>query len=105
MIQTTDLQRCYVRLYKSLMHYIFDFDTVLALADLEISSYRIFPDMDEVSKNLNKLKSQLRYLGLTDDKDLNKALDKFDELLEDTEVYYGVESFREVLTNEDNEKR
>lgn len=87
------------------MHYIFDFDTVLALADLEISSYRIFPDMDEVSKNLNKLKSQLRYLGLTDDKDLNKALDKFDELLEDTDVYYDVETFREVITNEDNEKR
>ena len=85
------------------MHYIFDFDTVEALADFEIAVYRVFPDMDEISKTLNKLKSQLRNIGLTDDEDLNKALDKFDELIEDTDIYYDVKSYREVINNEDHE--
>lgn len=103
MISTNDLQRCYVKIYKCLMHYIFDFDTVEALADFEIAVYRVFPDMDEISNKLTRLKSQLRYIGLTDDEDLNKAFDKFEELIEDTDIYYGVKTYREVIENEDHE--
>ena len=105
MIQTTDFQRCYVKIYKCLMHYIFDFDTVEALADFEITVYRVFPDIEEIESKFKTLKKQLHYLELDDDKELNKSLDKFEELLKDPEVYYEVKTFREVIDNEDHEKR
>ena len=101
MISTNDLQRRYTKIYKCLMHYIFDFKIVEALADFEIAVYRIFPDLDEISKTFGILKNELKYSGL-EYEDLDKALDRFDELLSDKEIYYGIKTFREVIDNENN---
>ena len=101
MISTNDLQRRYVKIYKCLMHYIFDFKVVEALADFEIAVYRVFPDVDEVSRTFNVLKRELKYTEL-EDEDVDKALNDFDELLSDKDIYYGIKTFREVITNEDN---
>ena len=101
MISTNDLQRRYTKIYKCLMHYIFDFTIVEALADFEIAVYRIFPDIDEISKKYDTLKRELKYSGL-EDEDLDKAFDNFDELLSDKDIYYGIKTFREVIDNEDN---
>ena len=83
------------------MHYIFDFKVVEALADFEIAVFRIFPNVDEITKTFNALKRELKYIEL-EDKALDKALNNFDELLSDKEIYYGIKTFREVITDEDN---
>lgn len=101
MISTNDFQRRYVKIYKCLMHYIFDFSVVEALAEFEIAVYRIFPDIDEIAKTFKKLQTELKHCDF-EDKDLDKALEKFDELLSDKEFYYEIKTFREVLDNEDN---
>lgn len=101
MISTNDLQRRYTKIYKCLMHYIFDFKVVEALADFEIAVYRIFPDVDEVSRTFSTLKRELKHTEL-EDEDLDKALNNFDELLSDKDIYYGIKTFREVIQDEDN---
>lgn len=83
-----DLQSKYVDLYVELRRYILDFKTVESLAELEVSVYKTFPDLDEVSRNFNKLKLNL---GSTykDDEELSKALDKFEEILNSGEIKHA----------------
>ena len=103
MISTNDLQRQYVKIYKCLMHYIFDFSVVERLADFEVSVYKIFPDIDDIKKKFKSLRNELYYAGLDDDKELQKQIEKFDSIIEENDtIYYDVESFREVIDDENN---
>jgi hypothetical protein len=82
--------------------YIWDYDVVEALADLEVASYRIFPDVREVHEALSRLKYLVSYYDV-DDEELAAALDAFEELNpKQDELYANIISFQEVLTNEDH---
>lgn len=102
MISTTQFKLLYNDLYEQMRKYIWDIDVVNALADVEIESYKAFPDIAA----LRKYVSDLRYLisGYSvDDEDLFAALDAFDEYYSDDEdMYEKIERFREVINNEDN---
>ena len=99
MITATNLQSAYNALYKEVRRYIWDFETVSALADLEVETYQVFPDMEQLSKKFATFK---RYVDATDvlrdDEDVKKAFDEFEELInsEDIELYANLKTFQEV---------
>lgn len=99
MITATNLQSAYNALYKEVRRYIWDFETVSALADLEVETYQVFPDMEQLSKKLATFK---RYVDATDvlrdDEDVKKAFDEFEELINDEgiELYANLKTFQEV---------
>ena len=86
MISTNDIQRAYNDLYVELRKYIWGFEVVKAIADLEVASYTAFPDMAELKSVLSKLKMLIRYD--MDDEELKESFDKFEELIkDDPEIY------------------
>ena len=103
MISASDFQRIYVKIYKRMREYIWDFDVVDALSDFEVSVYRLFPDIYEIEKKFNDLRRIVDSYEL-DDPDMDKYFDKFQELLDsDDSIYYAVTTFREVIDNADSE--
>lgn len=102
MLSYTELQSAYVDLYIQLRKYIWDFNTVEHIADLEIEVYRIFPSISDVSNAFNKLDSDIKFIA-SDDEDFKSKLDAFRDIL-NTEVdnnasdfYAKLNQVREVI--------
>lgn len=88
MISLADIQNAYVDLYTQLRKYIWDYDVAEDIAELEIASFKAFPELVEVSDKLVKLESRIREV-VEQDEDLKSALDNFIKLVsEDTSCYY-----------------
>lgn len=88
MVSTNDVQRAYNDLYVELRKYIWSFDVVKAIADLEIATYQTFPDLTEVDRCLRNLKV-LIFNEVAEDEYLKEAVDKFEELIKDQpEIFY-----------------
>lgn len=87
-ITSSDIQVRYEQLYTFLMEYLWEFKVVQALANLEISIFKRFPDKDEMSRNLQTLK---RDISLTynelDDNDEPDFKDAFEKLEEAIDAY------------------
>lgn len=54
-ITSTDIQNKYQKLYQFMMDFLWEYKVVEALANLEISCYKMFPDKEEMSKYLHEL--------------------------------------------------
>ena len=99
MITATNIQSAYNDLYKEVRRYIWDFDTVSALADLEVETYQTFPDIEQLIKKFDTFK---RYVNDTDvlreDEDVKEAFDAFEEIINDDniELYANLKDFQEV---------
>lgn len=122
-ITSSDLQVKYEKLYKFLMDFLWEFQTVQALANLEISIFKRFPDKEEMQKCLRELKLSISstYNELTEDdedefqkafENLEKSIDEFEnpgcELYGVEEVVDGsndVTSVDDVVVEENEEKR
>lgn len=100
MISAKELQKAYNTLYKCIREYIWDFETVSVLVDLEVETYKTFPDIQLVSKHLKQLEQIVRYTDVyKDDDELKSAFDAFNELVDtDDEVYSALKTFKEVIT-------
>lgn len=97
MISSAKIQREYNRLYKEIRKYIWDFEAVEALADLEIEVYKLCPDIPTVRDRLNNLKYYTNPLVL-DDKDLDKAIHRFEDLINSDDTPYSkLWSVKEVV--------
>lgn len=57
---SVDIQNKYQKLYVFLMEYLWNYKVVEALANLEISCYKTFPDKDEMLKYLNELRKGIQ---------------------------------------------
>lgn len=86
MITSRMLQNEYVDLYKAIRCYIWPIQVVEAIANLEIATYKSFPDVDEVKSDLNRVIYFVN-LYVNDDEDLKKACDSFKERLNDSSLY------------------
>lgn len=99
MIDTKELQLKYINLYKQLRRYIWDYPSVRLLANLEISIFDRFPNLDEVYKYASYLKTSAD--RVTDrDSDVMKAFnDLFDEIesCSDSGMYVTLNQVREVI--------
>lgn len=88
MISSKQLQTAYNHLYKYLREYIWPANIVSHIADLEIETYKSFPDLEELSSRYNRLKSEcLRYID--DDEDLKAAFEEYREILDSSNELYS----------------
>lgn len=113
-ITSSDIQVCYEQLYEFLMGFLWEFQVVQSLANLEIAVFKRFPDKDEMTRRLRELKADISatYNELSKDdrnefkeavEDLEDAIEKFDEEKAGCELYCVEEliSEREVEASED----
>lgn len=95
MISLVELQNKYIELYSQLRKYIWDYDVAEQIAELEIATYKAFPDIVEVRGKLDRLSRDIRNVRV-DDEDLQKAFDNFYELLDASDsIYYKLTSAME----------
>lgn len=106
MIAAAMIQQAYIDLYKQIRNYIWDYDTVVKLAELEVAAYMAFPDIDKVRYALDQLKIELNSSDVyAEDEDLQKAVDDFSETLDGADqVFYGLEVPQEIQYKEKSVK-
>ena len=89
MFNNMDIQNAYITLYRELRRYIWGFDVVDAIAELEIASYRTCPDIDEVRGKYNQLEYLVKFTA-QDDEELREALDDFNDVINSGETTYAM---------------
>ena len=104
MITANQLQRQYVKWYRQLRNYIWPYNIVCALADVEVAIYRVFPALNEVKQAVYKLKS-LCYRYVKDDQELIDEFETLIELIEENSTIYSkIDKRQERLNHEDIEE-
>ena len=105
MIAAAILQSAYNDLYTQLRNYIWDYETVVKIADLEVATYMAFPDIDNIKRAFSKLSVDIKDSDIySDDEKLQQALDEFDEKLEGADqLFYKLEVPQEVEVVESSE--
>lgn len=103
LVDIAELRRRYIALYTEVRRYIWPFDVVNDLVDIELECYQAFPDQEKLKYVFNKLRRYIESdIDLTEDKDLDSALRSFEELVNDNNLYYNnLRAVREVLSYED----
>ena len=90
MITSKQIQNSYNDLYECIHEYIWPFEFVNDLANLEISVYNTFPNVKEVRSNFDKVASSCqKYQNVKDDKDLNKSLSSMKDLIYSDDTIYA----------------
>ena len=87
MTNSAEIQNAYNKFYTQMRNYIWDFKTIDLLADLEIGIYRRFPNVEEVKRVLEKLRSKIDKV-MANDEDFQKAYDRLQKVLSDTKVIF-----------------
>lgn len=87
MLTSTSLQQAYIEIYKAIREYIWEFRTVETLANLEIETFVAFPNLIKVKQLYSELKLLTNEVA-AEDKELEKSMKKFGDLLEDVNSLY-----------------
>lgn len=82
---STILKDKYNNFYAAMRNYVWDFDTVKLLAEIEELCYTAFPDKEQLLRRLNKIKSKFNSLP---DESLKDAYDELLELLSKSDTFY-----------------
>ena len=106
-ITSSDLQVKYEQLYQFLMGFLWEFQTVQAIANLEIAIFKRFPDKEEMQKRLRELKQFIMYtyneLSKDDETEFKETVEDLEQAIEDYDntglELYGVE---EVIDDPDD---
>lgn len=90
MLSAKQIQNSYIKLYKQLREYIWPYEVVKDIANLEISCFQTFPSLDDIKLNLSKLKQKcLRYLDIDDDQLVLEEFDDMSELLDSEDTLFA----------------
>ena len=97
--ETNKLKITYTRMYSVLSDYIWDFDIVAALVEVEVETYRLFPDLELLRNNIRTLRMLVRQVvNRKDDNRILSAIDTFSKAVNDVEeVYVKIDYPKEVL--------
>lgn len=97
--ETNKLKIAYTRMYSVLSDYIWDFDIVAALVEVEVETYRLFPDLELLRNNIRTLRMLVRQVvDRKDDNRILSAIDTFSKAVNDVEeVYVKIDYPKEVL--------
>lgn len=87
MLTSPNLQQAYIDMYKALREYIWEFRTVETLANLEIETFVAFPNLLKVKQLYSELKLLTNEVA-AEDKELEKSMKKFGDLLENVNSLY-----------------
>ena len=86
MITSSDIQAKYEKLYTFLMQFLWEFEVVQKLANLEIAIFKRFPDQEEMLKCLHELNLSISYtyteMAKDDDVEFQKAFDNLADAIE-----------------------
>lgn len=89
MITLQDLTRQYVKLYECVRNYIWPFETVQDLAELEIAIYNRFPDIEDVKSKFDKFYRDIQ-LECKDDEELNAQVEAFRDIINSEDIIYSL---------------
>lgn len=106
-ITSSDIQVKYEQLYHFLMGFLWEFQTVQAIANLEIAIFKRFPDKEEMQRCLRELKQDIIYtaneLAEDDEAEFKETVEDLEQAIEDYDnagfELYGVE---EVIDDPDD---
>lgn len=106
MIAAAILQNAYNDLYIKLRNYIWEYETVVKIAELEVATYMAFPDIEDIRYAFSRLKSDVRDSDIyADDEELQQSLDDFEEKLEGADqLFYELMAPEEVEVVESSEE-
>lgn len=97
MINSKDIQKAYVQLYKVLRNYLWEIHVVFLIVEIELNAYSAIPDTYKLTNQLSRLRSYV-YSVLQQDEDMQKAFDDFFELLDSgNQAYAKVIQIQEVI--------
>lgn len=96
MTSSVIIQNKYISLYKLLRNYLWNFQTVEDIAELEMECFRALPDVDRIKMKLNAVSNAAIYVIRDDDK-LKECLDSFYDLLNDSSVCKKILISQEVV--------
>ena len=86
----------YIDLYKELRKYLWDFDVICVIADIETEVYKIFPDILKLQGLVDKLR-RLIFEVVREDPEMKAVVDAFVlELDDNPEVVSFIKTFKEV---------
>ena len=106
MLSCNDYRRAYQDLYSAMRSYLWGVDVFEILANLEVSVYDAFVDVETVDRCFSKLERAIKALDVDkDDEDVAEALKNFRELLDDKESqqYLPIYKVNEVLPESDED--
>lgn len=99
-MNSNEIQNAYVDLYTQMRKYIWPFDVIDILVDLEIESFKSFPDVMKLRELLDRLHREIQST-LSEDKDFETSYSSFKKLLDDDNAMYKLlEQVREVISND-----
>lgn len=96
MISFADVQTTYNRLYAAIRKYIWDFYTVVALADLEIAVYKTCQDIPDIRSKFYRLRACISDV-MYEDSELRNRADAFEALLNEPYSYVKLQQVNEVI--------
>ena len=85
--ETNQLKTAYNRMYAVLSDYIWDYDIVEALVDVELETYKIFPDIESLRNKLRSLR--MLVLQTADESRILDAISTFSDAVDDVEGVYA----------------
>lgn len=85
--ETNQLKTAYNRMYAVLSDYIWDYDIVEALVDVELETYKIFPDIESLRNKLRSLRMLVRQTA--DESRILDAISTFSDAVDDVEGVYA----------------
>lgn len=98
MISAKKLQNQYNSLYIQIRKYLWPFETVQLLADLEEAIYKKFPDLNQISSILDKLRLRITS-EFEDDEELKSEFDRLHDLVQsDDTVFSKLDQVNEVIS-------
>ena len=97
MLETSDIYNLYNDLYAQLRKYIWDFDTVKLIADLETACYQRFPSLQSISNCCNKLYCKIRNEMSCDEEFQSVWNDLIETVNSSENTYAKLSSVKEVI--------
>lgn len=88
MLSLVDIKKYYVKMYSELRNYIWNFNTVSHLADLEIAVYQRFPNAVDIRSRFDALYMCIRDI-CDDDEDLATAVNNFKNIINSSDQFYS----------------
>lgn len=98
MISSKEIQHRYVKMYEKLRNYIWGFETVEKLANLEIEVYNSFPDISKIQSFFNSLYQDVKTV-FDEDEELAEAVDAFKKFIEsiESDFYLKLDKVQEAI--------
>ena len=101
MVNQAEIKQAYYDIYSALRNYIWPYNIVEGIAELEISAMQTCPNIPQIRGNLYGLKSALLDT-IESDEQLSKAFDNFNNVLSADDYYVKLNAVNEVVADENN---